>query len=267
MEEFYIILPSNVKDFSGKNTIGNFKTNIPQRISLKGDWGVALTEISYPKTHYNVETPQKIYISGAKTAIYWFTSPLPAGFYEIADIVTKINEKIDKELSPKKDQDNISDIPKFELNGGKVSLKTGIFTSGNKKERLVVTLSRNIAEILGYRSKDNANNIEIIDKNDTEKEKIEAREFPDVTAGIRTFFVYCDLIKDKIVGNVEAQLLRTVKIDNISDPIVISYNNPQYCPLITNEFDEIEICIKNDLGNNIKFGNGKAIVTLHFKKL
>ena len=50
--EFFMTLPSNTK-FEG-NTTANFKVRLPQKVVLDGNWEVALVEIMYPHTWYNV---------------------------------------------------------------------------------------------------------------------------------------------------------------------------------------------------------------------
>ena len=79
-------------------------------------------------------------------------------------------------------------------------------------------------------------------------------------------FIYTDIIKPKIVGDIEAQLLRTVEIKTDSSQPVLNYSKPNYSPLLINEFESIEISIINDVGNNVKFQSGKTILTLHFRK-
>ena len=63
--EFFITLPSNVKSITSEpNTIANYITKLPQRIILNGKWQVALVEISYPLTWYNINRPCTINFCG-----------------------------------------------------------------------------------------------------------------------------------------------------------------------------------------------------------
>ena len=53
--EFYIVLPSNSSMVTHpNNTLAQYITNLPRRISLSGDWECVLTEIHYPHDWYNV---------------------------------------------------------------------------------------------------------------------------------------------------------------------------------------------------------------------
>ena len=258
-------------DFYGNNTIGSYITKLPKLISLKGKWKVGLTEISYPKTYFNIETEQSIIISNLnQTKNFLADESIIPGYYGITDLIKKINgivkNTIDKIQTSYKMYIFIKN-PMLKLKK-RVSLNTGGLKTTDKiskTENMSLVLSRNLAEVLGFRRYNNSETILIQDV-DTESKEIIAPENPDTTAGFTSLYVYCSLVKHKIVGDIQAQLLRVVEIKRKQNQTVISYINPQYTDLITNEFDSIEISIKNDLGNNIKFTSGKSICTLHFKQ-
>ena len=53
--EFYLVLPSNASMVTHpNNTLAQYITNLPRRISLSGTWECGLTEIHYPHDWYNV---------------------------------------------------------------------------------------------------------------------------------------------------------------------------------------------------------------------
>ena len=53
--EFYLVLPSNASMVTHpNNTLAQYITNLPRRISLSGAWECGLTEIYYPHDWYNV---------------------------------------------------------------------------------------------------------------------------------------------------------------------------------------------------------------------
>jgi hypothetical protein len=54
INDFYVHLPSNNLTDSSINTLCNYITHLQQPIILNGDWEVALTEISYTMSWYNV---------------------------------------------------------------------------------------------------------------------------------------------------------------------------------------------------------------------
>lgn len=266
MENFYIVLPSNVKDVYNKNTIGTYKTKLPKRFLLKGKWEVGLTEITYPKTYYNIESPQTFFITSFNykhNFVPSTESKIPPGHYEIKDLVRIINKIIKKTMA---NEEDVRKLPQLKFRNLKITLSTGIIERNRERIKITLLVDKNLAEVLGFRGEHDNSMIQIRKKGVEEPNDIEAIEFPDTSAGFTSFYVYCDLVKHKIVGDIEVQLLRTVQINRNNNP-VISYINPQYSPLITNEFDSIEISIKNDMGNNVIFTSGKTISTLHFKQV
>lgn len=111
MESFYLFLPSNVKDITGKNTIGNYTTILPQEIKFYDvGWEVGLAEIQITKTWFNIRESQEISLQ-LEDDEQIYQMKLPPGCYaDIYDImneiqirVMKIFEKMyfEKKLSPK----------------------------------------------------------------------------------------------------------------------------------------------------------------------
>ena len=59
--DFYIVLPSNSSmDIHPNNTLAQYITNLPRRISLNGEWECGLTEIHYPHDWYNVRNARMV---------------------------------------------------------------------------------------------------------------------------------------------------------------------------------------------------------------
>ena len=56
MEDFYVIIPSNVRNVSGeKNTTINFTTYLPRALELDREkWRVGLVHIDYPHSWTNI---------------------------------------------------------------------------------------------------------------------------------------------------------------------------------------------------------------------
>ena len=95
----------------------------------------------------------------------------------------------------------------------------------------------------------------------------EGSEIADITGGISSLFVYCDLLEHVPVGDVEAPLLRVVSAQGKNgETINRTYEKPRYIPLQKKNFDSVEIFIRDDLGNLIPFESGKLTVTLHFRR-
>ena len=50
--DFFVTLPSNTKVIG--NITSNFKVRLPEKLKLEGQWEVAMVEIMYPHSWYNV---------------------------------------------------------------------------------------------------------------------------------------------------------------------------------------------------------------------
>lgn len=86
--------------------------------------------------------------------------------------------------------------------------------------------------------------------------------------GITSLFVYCDVIKPYIVGNVMAPLLRTVtfNVKQYGEMIHVNYTNPMYLNLNQSYFDKMNITIYDSVGELIPFVEGLTTIILHFKR-
>ena len=89
----------------------------------------------------------------------------------------------------------------------------------------------------------------------------------DIERGLYTLYVYCDIVQAQIVGNTFVPLLRVVPVTGkYGDRITTNFQDPQYQPLRSKDFDEIEIDIRAGTGKKIPFETGKLLVTLHFRE-
>ena len=82
-------------------------------------------------------------------------------------------------------------------------------------------------------------------------------------------YVYSDIIDFQYVGDSFAPLLRVVGVDEYvgkhGEYIDQIFTTPHYIPVCRNSIDTIEIDIKDDTGDSIKFEAGKVLVKLHFR--
>ena len=73
-------------------------------------------------------------------------------------------------------------------------------------------------------------------------------------------------MKDVVVRDVKAPLLRTVNINGKDDKMVSRiYQTIQYVSVQRRYVDSIEIDIRDNTGRRVLFQRGKVIVTLHFR--
>ncbi|KAK5650192.1 hypothetical protein RI129_001221 [Pyrocoelia pectoralis] len=276
-EEFYLTLLSNSSmAYFPNNTTASFITQLPKRLRLTGDWVVGLSEIHYPCTfktvtemdnlvYYRInpvlsdappletvlEKATTYFIRDPKQIQYkeggWFVIRLATGNYEsVEEIVDTLNK-----------HELISKLIKVKYNKTtkRVSITfEAVFTIS------ILGFSQRLALQLGFRPYQNI------------KSEQEAHHTASIWTGLPSqMFVYCDIVEPQIVGDVLTPLMRIVNIvirnyyyyGNHNDVV---FSPTHYIPVMTKEFENIEINIRTDTGALMPFELGTLSLKLHFKR-
>ena len=80
--------------------------------------------------------------------------------------------------------------------------------------------------------------------------------------------VYASLVKDSIVGNVFAPIVRDLGLEDKpkSETIHREFTVPHYLPLRSSSFNEVVLELTDVMGNSMKFNQGNSVAIFHFKK-
>lgn len=312
-DNFYIDLSSNVKStIHGTNTIANFITQLNKRYSLIGKWEVALVEIAYHKSWYNVKENARIELfdldnnvvsslkdirlkkrnSGTEEDLQelqklkdkFRDGVLKAGYYESAStLIREINKQLEafpnsNKTHPKLHYNSINQ--KVTISPGeplsndmpdKVEAKTFYYPDlGNELEQMLGLVDENnkcLRHHVHKSKKMGVYNSEVIKT--MKKQKYKGSRAIDLSGGIHSLYVYCDLVYPQLVADTRVQLLQCVEIPNntnFGDQVVIKYPSPHYLPVMSNEFHCIQIDIKDDTNTRIPFQIGRTRLKLHFRK-
>jgi hypothetical protein len=302
MDNFYVMLPSNVKSFP-QNTIANYKTKLASRLIFNDDWEVGLVEISYTLSWYNVPKQEPIYLMywDEKIKRYFEKIHLPPGRYNtITEVISVINYRLNRITWPddfkfqteKLAEKEVEKKPSIEVRERDriTTIKQGVL----KNNKLVfLELSENLCNIFGINHKYMKSKYEqqFLNYKEIEAEYKKQNQSMDgiiyaepeddllthksekpyeLSGGYHSLFVYSDIVSPSFVGDSYTQLLRLVEIPSdykFGDQVKITYPSTYYIPVLVKEFDTIEIDIKDDTGENIPFEFGRSILTLHFRKV
>ena len=86
----------------------------------------------------------------------------------------------------------------------------------------------------------------------------------DLRRGFESLYVYSSIIEPRIVGDKIAPLLRIVPITGRHGEMVAArFDHVQYMPVLSREFEAVEIEIRDDTGRPVPFERGKVTMTLH----
>ena len=88
----------------------------------------------------------------------------------------------------------------------------------------------------------------------------------DLTAGLHTMFVYCDLVQNEILGNTQTVLLRAVLLS--SKKSLEAFNKLQWRRVIKGSSHSITISRRNETGDLIRFlFHGRTNITLPLRQV
>lgn len=270
MEQFTITLPSN--DTSTEdNTIASYEVRLPRDIRLEGRWFVGVQGISYSKSWFNLNEDCIIRIIRADFLETISPTVVKAGYYpDEQTIVRKINEALrDMNIVHQK----LPEV-KFDLITRRASIESGF----DGTHQLYLDLSAEIKSMLGlnynyktieYVSEEPGNETEIEIKEIRIKGEVDSFRHYDLQAGIRSIFLYSNIVSNSIVGSSYTSLLKVVPIPaekKFGDQVDIDFNIIEYQPVNTTILQNISIQLNDDSGKVIPFKFGRTIVKLHFKK-
>ena len=98
------------------------------------------------------------------------------------------------------------------------------------------------------------------------KKTVESPYISDLSV-LSAIYVYCDIVEPQVVGDTNAQLLRSIPLEGkFGDIISETFVNIQYSMVQRKLFEDIEILLRGDTGDPVPFERGKVVVTLHFRK-
>lgn len=264
-DSFYLTLPSNSSfDVFPNNTTACYVTQLPQRISLLGDWEISVVEFHYPRTLLNINSTNNIIYFGGKKE-YSFKRKIPIGYYSLRDLVSTINT-IDEfkkftRLSVSNNKvmstplDDTSEETDVNLLKETPNLKNESYSNVINE----ITLQPNLALLLGF---------------DVDVNLLSNHVAPrsgNVNLGVANqIYLYCDIAEGQYVGDSVSPLLRIIHVDksnySFGSQMVSLFDSPHYVNLIKNEFETVEIDLRIDSGLPVPFLFGNSTVKLHFRK-
>lgn len=246
---------------------------------LNGDWNVALAEIHYPYSFFNVQEGQnkiKIkklivtekFIERVKQAKkitpkelekdfkqHSVTCMIKPGFYaSIKMLISAVNDAI---LEATKN----GNFFLFNADSQRVLAAPSVVKEGNMLI-MSILLSERLSLQLGYTP-----NEEISENN------CEARHVANSSIGVPDkMLIYCDIIEPQIIGDKCSKVLRTCNITPdgaepyFGYPCSRDFIRLQYIPLQKRHFESISIDIRDITGKLLPFQYGTSSVKLHFKQ-
>ena len=242
-DDFYLVLPSNASMTTHpNNTLAQYITNLPRRISLSGDWECGLTEIHYPHDWYNVRNARLTveHHGNMETDAYF-----EDGYYGSAKtLVRALNDGV-KGGSVKFSHDPVTQ-------------KVCVHMKGDT----TFALYGDLPDVLGFGRGDG-----VVIRTSNRKTVVQGHSIVDLRRGFESLYVYSSIVEPRIVGDKIAPLLRIVPITGRHGEMVAArFDHVQYMPVLSREFEAVEIEIRDDTGRPVPFERGKVTMTLHLRR-
>ena len=227
------------------NTLAQYVTNLPRRISLSDEWECGLTEIHYQHDWYNVIGARlTVEHDGKMDTDAYFTD----GYYGSAKMLVRA----------------LNDGAK----GGRVKFSYEPVTqkvSVHMKGDTTFALYGDLPDILGFGTGDAV--IIYMRTSPARATVVQGHSIVDLRRGFESLYVYSGIVEPRIVGDKIAPLLRIVPITGRhGEMVTASFDPVQYIPVLSREFGTIETEIRDDTGRLVPFERGKVTVAMHFRR-
>lgn len=265
MDNFYMHLPSNssMKHYFPNNKTSSYTVKLPQTFNFKNEnWEVGLAEILFPNDWHNVREPFN-YVEystdiggGGSDGGAWSRYEFKPAWYDITDLLLEISEKIFTAEQSQKYS--------FKYDS---KLKRIIFR-GHPSNKGALYFNKTLGHMLGYGGEYRCM------LNGERKSPVPAPKMCNAYYSTPKYlYIYTDIVENQIVGGDKYCLLRNVNVGeqihktSRGETISRIYDTVFYIPLKSEEFDTIEVNIRQEGGGELApFASGIVTISLHFRK-
>lgn len=267
MKEFYLTLVSNSSmKYYPDNKTNCFTVHLPQYLTLNGHWSVALAEIHYPFTFFNItDYNNSVFIRYSGDDESTYIVKLETGCYDNVNDLLKIINKMLEEYTNNKEfitydhttkRLKINDI----LNGSEqLSLESNTIQKP-KNKLFSISFERRLAMQLGFAPNENI------------LLHILSPHAVNLDLGVpEEFLVYCDIVDSQIIGDTSSKVLRIINTFSGSSTSFAQschkeFNPPHYIGVNEKKIEKVSIDIRDITGSYLPFQFGVLTMKLHFKQ-
>ena len=243
MDSFTIELVSNAFfNCYPNNSISSFTNFLPEQINFKGEWEVAISEISYPSLYQNVTEAKFTFVDGRESSEEKrkiVPMNIEPGLYpSIVGINVAMNNKIRERLGAQVFEYNV-----IYVSVDKITQKVVVYLP--HIQSVFIFQSADLSHIFGFDLEQNQTGVIM---------KGKGPHYPQYSYDIirkHSLMIYSDIIDDNIVGDTKTPLLRCIPfISKVKSGDIIStgqymnyqsFTNLQFKKLLKNSFHSIKI--------------------------
>ena len=269
-----LYLPSNVvSQRYVSNTPSHFKIPLAEPLNFHDPHNreVSLSELYFPSLYYNISQDNNSNLTiqyHIKGVVHTKNITILQDHYDPASYVKEVN----KEIKKIKHKFTATSEPKVLFKGR---------LEYNPNSRKITLVLNNHLEAMTFYGDDFRNMLGLEKANDPgdltmtfkEDELCSMREYYKFPKSCSFnykgahIYVSSSLVKDSIVGNVIAPIIRVVgledqpKSETIHRELTVAY----YLPLRSSSFNEVVLELTDGMGNSMKFNQGNSVAVFHFR--
>lgn len=259
-EDFFITLVSNSSmNVYPENKTSSFTVLLPQKISLKGEWCVAVAEVHYNYNFFNVND-QNNKIKVIHNAMDVNSNEMIPG-----DKISELQVRNGHYTTVKDliDTVNVQVAPYLHKNGtllsiDKCSNRTLVHLGYVKKEISHIYLEGRLGMQLGFNP-----NTDVLQSQMSPHIGNIGYGVPD------QMFIYTDIIEPTFIGHEKAYVIKIINTEakkfQFGDVCYKEYTHMHYMRLQKRNFDSISVDIRDYTGKFMPFQHGVLMIKLHFK--
>lgn len=270
-EKFYVRVTSDKNNEFPNNKNYKFKVRLPQTLYLSNNWKVSLASINYANTFgtFLHEEAERIFVirdysncehPSQPPEDYVYTFIGENRIYDVNDIITELNDKFLK----------LKKLGSAELTN-KNRLKINL-----KLTTALIVMSESVAGILGYNVDFSNNQPQTytitfadttlmkgeIDRNELGEYTYTFPNIVNVTYLHPNYMVlYSSIVKETIIGETYAKILRIIPIDDDSTSNKIKeFKHQEYYDLQNTDITEIEFQLRTHDGKYVNFATKEHVI-------
>lgn len=262
MEDFFVTLVSNSSmNIFPNNTTSSFTVHLSEKITLRGQWNVAIAEIHYNYNFFNVTSENnKVILSHAEPDSHSDNSlnkilpsvirEIKTGYYNtIHDLIDSVNYLIKDHLH--------NDLKLLSIDN--TTNRTQVHKENLSDDIDCIHLEGRLSMQLGFEPRQNI----LLVKS--------SQHIGNLSFGIPDqMLIYTDIIEPTFIGHEKAYVLKVVNTEAkqlcFGDACYKEYTHMHYMRVQKRDFDTISIDIRDHTGSFMPFQHGVLMVKLHFKQ-
>ena len=264
---FYVYLPSNVPDQTGRNTTRSYKTFLNPVIHLSKNfiWDIGVASFFYVNSITNITQTQYfdfVFYNQSTNKLSSVRCALSSGDYTTGQ---KLTEALVQVLNNTK-YDNIKLSEIIDIVYSEVSRKIFFYTKESIELSKSIETTKSSSSISISFVTEELPNLLGIEAGEVHPLPVHTKYSLDFHPKFHAIYLYSDISDFQNIGNVQAPILASFGVKGQSGELICERpQNIAYARVLNYDINSIHISLNTETGEPVPFESGFAQVVLHFR--